>query len=390
MEEKDRSNQADQAGKSGGAEDEADWPELAWPATLVDAEAVRTWIASTLGGGQRRLRVVGPLQVHQAKPWGVTASFAILGDEPDQAGEVIFKACLLPLFANAPALYELLTRRSPGATPALLAWAAPRAGHTWSLFAPIDGRGVEEIRTAEALVATAQAFAGIQAACAEATAEERSRLPSMPVERLPELFEAVLHYLADRQVPLWRGRGQRLARRYHLPSDAVERLAVHRTNVARWTAELLTTMALGIPSSLDHVDLHWGNAIRQSDGAVVIFDWEEATLSYPFFSLDRLLNDARELDLGEEIAWSHHAGAPPYTPNELLLRDAYLDALPWGSRADRARGFEVAMLLAPVKAAYEGLVFADALGWGSEPSLAAAWSVSRMLARWPAQGAAAS
>ncbi len=346
-----------------------------WPASLIDAEQVRAWIASALPG---QPRILGPVLVHQAKAWGVTASFAVAAVTPDQSRELIFKASLLPLFVRAPRIYALLSRRCPGVTPSLLASSTPRPGQTWSLFAPFDGDSIEDLHTLAALGDMARTLASIQAACADLSPHEQSDLPRSPVEQIPAQFDTVLADLRQRQRPLWHTSARALASQFGIPDDAVERLETFRAPVSRWTDELL---AVGIPQSLDHVDLHWGNAVRQQDGRILIHDWEEATLSCPLFSLDRLLNDARELDLGEEAAWSSYAGQPLYTSSELALRDAYLEALPWQAGAHRA--FDLAMLLAPIKTAHESLLFANALGWGDEPSLAAAWCVSRMLARWP-------
>jgi hypothetical protein len=356
--------------------DDAD--EHTWPAALVNAGAVRAWIAAALPG---QPQVLGPLLVQQAKEWGVTASFACADAAPEESREVVFKACLLPLFARAPHIYTLLSEHCAGSVPELLAWTAPRAGQTWALFAPFEGERVEAIHTREALLEMARTLAGIQVTVAGLPAEEKAELPCMPVERVPQWYEAVVHDLRERQASLWRGAGRELAEQLHIPADAVERLEVYRPQVAAWAAEL---QAAGIPDAIDHVDLQWDNAVRQPDGRMLLFDWEEATLSCPLFSLDRLLNDARELDLGEEAAWAGDADGTLYTLGEAALRDAYLDALPWGTRMARERAFDLAMCLAPVKTAYESMVFADALGWGGEPSLAAAWSVSRMLARWPA------
>jgi hypothetical protein len=265
--------------------------------------------------------------------------------------------------------------------PELLAWSDRGHGQTWSLVAPFEGVPVEEVRTAEALVGIARTLADIQRAMAALSPEEASGLPHTPVAHIPCMFDAVLRDLAERQAPLWAGAGRELAEQFCLDAGVPARLAAHRADVDRWTRELL---ARGIPDSIDHVDLHWGNAVVQPDRRILIFDWEEAVLSCPLFSLDRLLNDARELDLGEEAAWSGASRAAAYTPTEAALRDAYLDALPWGTREDRARAFALAMRLAPVKTAYDGIVFADALGWGGEPSLPVAWAASRMLARWEA------
>jgi hypothetical protein len=152
-----------------------------------------------------------------------------------------------------------------------------------------------------------------------------------------------------------------------------------RPCVAAWTDELLSGHW---PDSLDHVDLHAENVIRTSTGGILIHDWEEANLSCPFFSLDRLLDDAREVD--ESVSTP---GSLLYTPAERAVRDAYLKALSWGDAARRERGFDLAMCLAPIKTAYEGIVLAETLGWEEGSPHITAWALGRALPRWRAMSA---
>src|SRR5579859_4186785 len=122
------------------------------PEELVAAGAVRAWIASALPG---RPAVVGPILVHMAKEWGVTASFALAGAGP--AREVVFKACLLPRFA-APAarLYPLLDQLCPGAVPHILATRALPDGASWLLFDAFEFTPIAAADSMDALPALAR------------------------------------------------------------------------------------------------------------------------------------------------------------------------------------------------------------------------------------------
>ena len=101
--------------EGGTVSDEYD--EHAWHDDLVDRGAAREWIAAVL---PETTQVVGPVYVHQAKEWGITAAFLV----SDRSGEreVIFKAQWLRLFAGAAKIAELLDRVCPGHVPQLLAW----------------------------------------------------------------------------------------------------------------------------------------------------------------------------------------------------------------------------------------------------------------------------
>jgi hypothetical protein len=361
-----------------------DESERVWPEVMLAAAEAREWIASVLPG---RPEVVGPIEVLQAKGWGVTASFAALGaqhtvGEARRGEEVIFKAAALPLFARAPQLAELLARHARGDVPDVVVWQQ-RGAQTWTLFRPFEGQVLEDLRALAPLLVLARTLARIQAAVARAPAAETAGLPRTAIERLPALFDAVARDVRERQARYWAqtAQGREMAAQFALPAAArvPALLEAARPHIVSWTAELA---AGGWPESVDHVDLHWGNAVLRPDGGVLIFDWEEAVLSLPFFSLDRLLNDARELDLGEEAAWRAPRVPTSYTPAERAVRDAYLDALSWGSRPARARAFELAMALAPIKTAYEGMEYAAALGQRQGSPFATAWALGRALPRW--------
>jgi len=357
--------------------------EHRWPDDLLDAAAVRAWIAAVLPGTRE---VAGPLYVHQAKEWGVTASFAASNDAGVR--EVIFKAGLLRLFADAPRIAALLTRVCPNAVPQLLAWE-PHGEGSWSLFATFEGQSIEELENQQALQQMARTLAHIQATVAALPQEERAPLPRLALRLLPRLYETVLREVRERSLAYWADEGRELAEQFNLPADILAQMERFQPHIAAWTDELV---AGSWPESLDHVDLHAGNAILRSDGGILIYDWEEANLSCPFFSLDRLLDDARDLESLESSESPDESqaqptatpGGIPYTPAERALRDAYLAALPWGTPASRERAFDLALCLAPIKTAYESVILAETLGWEEGSPHLIAWALGRALPRWRA------
>lgn len=356
-----------------GRDDETDEiDEHTWPEELVAAGAVRAWIASALPG---RPQVVGPILIHMAKEWGVTASFALAG--PGTAREVVFKACLLPRFAaSAARLYPQLDRLCPGAVPHVLATRTLPDGASWLLFDAFEGRPVAEADEIDALLALARTLARIQVAVADAPEAEKDGLPRTPLTETTTWLDATLSDVRGRYAAFWQAEGRELAAQFHLPLDLAERMQAYRPYVAAWARELDRG---GWPLTIDHVDLHGENAVIQPDGRILIFDWEEANLSCPFFSLDRLLDDARDLE-GEHEERVAEIGR--YTPAERTLRDAYLAALPWTSADARARAFDLALCLAPLKTAYEAGILARALGWPEGAPHIAAWALGRALPRW--------
>lgn len=341
---------------------------LSWPAHLVDESAVRGWIRAVLPG---KPRVLHPTILHQ-KAWGLTARFPLLPDAAtaDPHDGVIFKASLLPLFAAAPRIYTLLSRHCPDQTPRHLASVAHGA-QTWSLFGPLPGDAVGANSDLGVAAAMARTLGEIQAAIALLPAEETAILPRQPLHTLPSLFDVVRDEIETKLLPIWREKGNAFDCG-ELPRDVLDRLTAYRPQVQQWTDALL---AGGWPETLDHVDLHTDNAMVHPNGQVMILDWEEAVLSLPFFSLDRLLDDVRPgrlLPAGSEAR--EESG-------KALIRSAYLTALPWETESDKEHAFALAMLLAPIKAAYEGIVFAEARGIAPLARMTAQ-CMAKALSRW--------
>ena len=91
----------------------------------------------------------------------------------------------------------------------------------------------------------------------------------------------------------------------------------------------------------------------------MIFDWENALVSCPFFSMDKLMVSAWNLDSGT----SGPRGFVVGMPSQAAVRDTYLNALLWGTRAERGQAFDRAMCLATVKEMYTEMLWARATGW---------------------------
>ena len=268
---------------------------LVWPEDHAALEAVTSWVASVSSDDP------GPPEILQVKRWGVTARFKSL----------VLKISFTPLFPQVTDVHALLERAVPGRVPRLIA-SEMLNGQLWTLFEHLPGLTAEQVGTPEALTAIARELATVQVA---ATKQDLSQVPTIPVSDVPQLL---LDDIEDQPTELitWLHDAQPA-----LQNDA-DALAI-------------------IPSSFDHPDVNSSNAIIQDDSSAVLIDWEEVTVGCPLFSLDRLLQDARE-----------HSAID-------LVTEAYLEVLPWGERKDVQR----AMRLVPLKLAVEARAFARGLGW---------------------------
>ncbi len=323
---------------------------------LLDESAVRDWISSVLPGNPEVIELVA---VHNLKDWGVTARFAV--STTHELNEVVFKACLLSLFDYAPFTYELLTRHFPTSVPQLLAWDEHQR-QTWTLFRPFLGETVKSQNSLESLLKLARTMARIQVAITELPAAETKFLPRTPVECIPTFLNEIIQDINNKYGAIWHEKGT-LAKQYNSPSELLERLTFFQPKLVEWAAKL---KSIGCPDSIDHVDLHSENAVLQTNDNILIYDWEEAIISHPFLSLDRLLEDA--LEFGES--------------GQIAVRQAYLSEIPWSTRERRERAFDLAMCLSPIKFAYECKVFDEALGREKGNPQLAAWCMMRALQRW--------
>jgi hypothetical protein len=346
-----------------------DEPEpLAFPEDWCPSAEVRSWIASTLGART----VTGPTDVLRVKDWGATASFVV--GHVHQPMVVVFHVCRLALFDRSPGIHRLLAECCPGRVPHLLA-AAERSGQTWTLFRHFDGTPAGSVGRVGSLIELARAFAVVQTAVAAALSEWTADLPRCSIECLPDWLDDLIGDIEARYEREWEADDGRLRRRLGIPGGMQDRLARCRSSVVDWTAELQTA---GWPESIDHVDLHANNAVFQPARELLIFDWEEAVMGLPFFSLDRLLYDARRIDLPDE-PFPPAAGAQTMTPSMIAVREAYISALPWATLQERRRAATLALLLAPIKAAHENRVFDDARGRSGGNAFLAGWFAVRTL-----------
>jgi len=262
----------------------------------------------------------GAAEEVKIRPWS-----AVLR-QPTRAGDVYFKANL-PALANEPGLTRLLHRISPAHVLDVLA-DEPREG--WMLQA--DGGptmqsrldGTDDLDRWQRMLAV---YAEVQVRAA-GHAEDliAAGAPDRRLPRLRGLFEELVAGDADTLAL----------------AGPVDELA----------AEL---GAYGLPATIDHSDLHAGNVLAPGD-RYVIFDWHEAAVTHPFFSMT------------VATRWlEHNHAVEPGGADDRRLRDAYLE--PWGgygSRAELRAALDLALRLGPLT---------RALGWqrvlGSMPPAAA-------------------
>jgi hypothetical protein len=262
---------------------------------------------------------LGDAQEVKIRPWS-----AVLR-QPTGAGDVYFKANL-PALANEPALTRLLHRVCPEHVLGVL---ADEPGEGWMLQA--DGGptlasllgGTDDLDRLERMLAV---YAEVQVRAAGHVDELLAAgAPDRRPTQLRPLFEELVGEVHPARL--------RLAARL---GDLAAELDAH-----------------GLPVTIDHSDLHAWNVLAPGD-RYVVFDWHEAAVTHPFFSM-LVATRSIEGDRGR-------------------LVDAYLE--PWtahGSPSDLRAALDLALRLGPLT---------RALAWdrvlaGLPPDAAGEWGDAR-------------
>ena len=332
--------------------------EQQWPDHLPDADKAREWITSVLPGHPE---VVGPTMIYAAydspPDVRVTARFQVAGQQTQPLPDVVFRANHFPLLSSSARVHACLSRYCRGTVPEVLAWQEVDGG-SYLLYCAFEGEVVEKMRSLDALIETARTLAQIQAAVVVAPQGEKADLPHLPVEQMPALFAEMFANIRARYEIVWAEDDGTLSQWMPFAaSEVLTRLEPMQTLVEEWSRELASAVW---PETIVHGDLHTGNAVVQPNGSVLIYDWDDAVLSHPFLCVERLLVGAWHLDTnGGPGPWGYIAE----TPSQAALRQAYLDAISWGTRGERDRAFDIAMCLAVIKEMHHEWKWAEMAGW---------------------------
>ena len=252
-----------------------DWNQ---PAQHAAAEA---WIVQELA--RRGRRITGQLEQVRLRPWSSVLR------APANGGAVYFKAVARGL-EDEVRLTRFLAKLQPRRIPSLLA-ADPARG--WLLLGE-GGLRLREILQAspglERWQAVLREYAQLQVELTEHTADILALgVPDRRLATLPELYAQLIESPPATDIDLPEA----------LTTDERARLGAMQAVVGELCARLA---GCGVPESLNHGDFHDGN-ILVKDGRYLFFDWGDASLAHPFFSLrTALVSMENTLGLAENAA----------------------------------------------------------------------------------------
>jgi hypothetical protein len=257
------------------------WTDLAW---LGEA---RSWIDGQLG----RLGLVadGPAEQVHVRPWATSIRV------PTTDGVLWFKAAI-PVLAHEPSVVGLISRRRPDLVPEVIAADLDRG---WMLTAD----GGERLR--------------------ELVEREQSLERWLSVLPLYAELQLALGGDGDEFVSLG-APDRRLAGLTAQYEELLEHMPGEFSGTAPRVAELSAQVgSLDLPETIQHDDLHDAQVFVR-DGSYLFFDWGDACVSHPFFSMSVTLEG--NISWGIEDVESSVDIAP--------FRDAYLE--PFTSLAPRS------------------------------------------------------
>jgi hypothetical protein len=259
------------------------WTEPDW------LESVHDWIRSQLE--RLGLGPAGEIEQPHVRPWSTVLRV------PTDDGDVWFKANM-PTQAFEVAVVETLAARRPDLVPTLLATDLERG---WML----QGDGGTRLREILEETGDFGVWVEILPLYAELqmdVAADRVRLlaagvPDRLLASLPGQFEEVLTDAEALEA---------------LTQDERRRLAALAPRIE---AECRQLADYGLPETIQHDDLHDGQVFVR-DGHYLFFDWADACVSHPFFSMS--------VTLEGQLAWGLDdvEGSEDIAP----YRDAYLES----------------------------------------------------------------
>jgi hypothetical protein len=255
------------------------WTDARWLAGVKD------WLDLQLE--ELGLQSTGPVEQPHVRPWSTVLRM------PTTGGDVWFKANI-PLLAYEAAVVDLLAARRPDFVPGLLAADLQRG---WMLMAD-GGERLREIVERER-----------DLSC---WLDVLLRYGRLQIDMAQDLDQLLGLGLPDRRLETLASQYEDLIGRIDtVTEDESRRLRALVPEIVELCNRLASA---GVPETIQHDDLHDGQVFVRA-GRYLFFDWGDACVSHPFFSMSVTLEGG--------LAWGLDdvEGSEDMAP----YRDAYLE-----------------------------------------------------------------
>ncbi|QHE51644.1 hypothetical protein [Pontibacillus sp. HMF3514] len=322
--------------------------ELKWNEEKVSLTDVRAWIEKATNSHH----VKGPTKIFRSNDWGITAMFQ--GDQ-----DYVCKIAFLPLFQTSPSIYTFLNSLESPHLPHVIK-AENFNGQTWLLFTPFEGEVDSKTDSIDDIVQIARTLALIQN---QATHKDYKDIPVYSVADVESECLDFISHVKERYQEDYKQNSQLISKNLSVEQTELELLALEETYtyLRKEIKKACSSLAqYPIPLSLYHLDLHIGNAAKLDNGEMLIFDWEEAVITIPFFSINKLLQNAKRTNMsknetGKYLTW---------TENESLVIQTYLQTLNLPIKHEEAtKLLDISMSVVPVFYACLSFQFIKQVGW---------------------------
>ncbi|MBB6452349.1 thiamine kinase-like enzyme [Salirhabdus euzebyi] len=308
---------------------------LKWNNKKVKLEKAREWIKDSF---DECVEVIGPIEIFRSNDWGITSLFEIKTGQDTKS--VVLKIGFLSIFKPSVSIYETLSKLHSKHLPTFLC-GETKENFTWLVFEKFDAQLVRELDSRSAYRKMGKTMGRIQKELAPIVKLD-DKIPSLPIGKLAVLLPDFVKDKYAKYKGVWKDK---------LSNQDVKVIIENVTKILSQLNEKLV--------SIHHLDFHGKNAaIDNRTGEVILFDFEEAVITHPFFTLDKLLREVKELD---KVTDKNNG----WTSVQQDIIHAYLEVF-----GKSQKEFDLAMVVAPIVEAYLGSFFIKEVGWENlEPDL---------------------
>lgn len=327
-----------------------------WREDLVKVSDAKQWIVSNISDADS---VDGPIEVFRSNDWGMTALLKV--NKTNGFIEVVLKIGFLPLFKTSPSIYQSLEELNSNHVVSYITGQI-KESQTWLLFEKFDGEQVREFDNYELISEMAVTMARLQVDFRNLSEKVKRDIPAYDYQKLKRTLEEYISRAVDEFAPVWNSEAHQLNENFNLSIENLEAISKQENlkKMIEVSNEVCDKLAqLNAPLSIYHIDFHTNNASLSEKGEILLYDFEEAVITNPFFVLDKLLYEVSDIEKDTNLVNLHIQ----WTPAQRELMNTYLEEFKDIDESLKLKMFDLAMIVSPLLYGYLGTFFLKQVGW---------------------------